>query len=106
MSCPGCGQSLPVAPLIKGHMVLPASCLARQITMVGTVWEIHLAGYFPLPLQQCRSLQTGSCLCSGSRTSRLGSQPALLSPMGSGPGEWAWLGPLVHFPGKCGSRVQ
>lgn len=52
MSCPGCGQSLSVAPLIRGHMVLPANCLARQISMVGTDWAIHLDGHSPLPLQQ------------------------------------------------------
>lgn len=94
-----------MALLIRGHMV-PASCLASRLSVVGTAWEIHLDGYFPSTLQQCLSLQTGSCLYTTGGTRRLGSQPDLLSSMGSELREWAWLGPLVHFPGKCGSRVQ
>lgn len=58
---------------------------------------------FSLPLQKCLSLQTGSCPYTGGGTSRFGSQSVLLSSMGSRPGEWAQLGPLVHFPGKYGS---
>lgn len=49
----------------------------------------------PLPLQQCLSLQTGSCPCTGGGTSRLDSQPALLSSgeidqeSGLGLGRWS-----------------